>query len=342
MAKEEGEETEGIGDATELALINLICERGLSPDEIRRRCPRIREIPFDSERKMMSTIHRVNWTGSWKGMNAGAEGCDRVLLTKGAVDILLERCRKIAEKGTVRPMTSEDRKRILEQNQDCSRKGLRVLALTLRPLRREDGLLPPERLERDYIFLGMAAMMDPPRPETAKAVQDAKRAGIVPVMITGDHAITAQAIAKKAGIEHVIAQVLPDGKAKEIERLQQQGKKVAMVGDGINDAVALTQSDIGIAIGSGSDVAVESADVVLVKDSLQDVLTCIRISKAVIRNIKQNLFWAFFYNSLGIPVAAGLLYCFGGPLLSPVFAGAAMAFSSVSVVTNALRLRKLK
>ena len=161
-------------------------------------------------------------------------------------------------------------------------------------------------------------------------------------MITGDHAITAQAIAKKAGIEHVIAQVLPDGKAKEIERLQQQGKKVAMVGDGINDAVALTQSDIGIAIGSGSDVAVESADVVLVKDSLQDVLTCIRISKAVIRNIKQNLFWAFFYNSLGIPVAAGLLYCFGGPLLSPVFAGAAMAFSSVSVVTNALRLRKLK
>ncbi len=190
--------------------------------------------------------------------------------------------------------------------------------------------------------MGIIALADEIKADSKQVVTELKRQGIDAVMITGDHAITAQAIAKKAGIEHVIAQVLPDGKAKEIERLQQQGKKVAMVGDGINDAVALTQSDIGIAIGSGSDVAVESADVVLVRDSLQDVLTCIRISKAVIRNIKQNLFWAFFYNSLGIPVAAGLLYCFGGPLLSPVFAGAAMAFSSVSVVTNALRLRKLK
>lgn len=190
--------------------------------------------------------------------------------------------------------------------------------------------------------MGIIALADEIKADSKQVVTELKQQGIDAVMITGDHAITAQAIAKKAGIEHVIAQVLPDGKAKEIERLQQQGKKVAMVGDGINDAVALTQSDIGIAIGSGSDVAVESADVVLVKDSLQDVLTCFRISKAVIRNIKQNLFWAFFYNSLGIPVAAGLLYCFGGPLLSPVFAGAAMAFSSVSVVTNALRLRKLK
>jgi len=190
--------------------------------------------------------------------------------------------------------------------------------------------------------MGIIALADEIKADSKQVVAELKQQGIDAVMITGDHAITAQAIAKKAGIQHVIAQVLPDGKAKEIERLQQQGKKVAMVGDGINDAVALTQSDVGIAIGSGSDVAVESADVVLVKDSLQDVLTCIRISKAVIRNIKQNLFWAFFYNSLGIPVAAGLLYCFGGPLLSPVFAGAAMAFSSVSVVTNALRLRKLK
>lgn len=194
----------------------------------------------------------------------------------------------------------------------------------------------------DTEVLGIIALADELKADSRDVVDELKKQGIEVVMITGDHAITAQAIAQKAGIEQVIAQVLPDGKATEIERLQNQGRKVAMVGDGINDAIALTQSDIGIAIGSGSDVAVESADVVLVKDSLKDVLTCIHISKAVIRNIKQNLFWAFFYNALGIPIAAGLLYCFGGPLLSPVFAGAAMAFSSVSVVTNALRLRKLK
>ena len=161
-------------------------------------------------------------------------------------------------------------------------------------------------------------------------------------MLTGDHKITAQAIAKQAGIEHVIAQVLPDQKGNQVQMLQQQGKKVAMVGDGINDAVALMQSEVGIAIGSGSDVALESADIVLMKDNLQDVLQAIRLSKAVIRNIHQNLFWAFFYNSLGIPIAAGVLHLFGGPLLSPVFAGGAMALSSVCVVSNALRLRNFK
>lgn len=194
----------------------------------------------------------------------------------------------------------------------------------------------------DKQVLGVLALADEIKEESRDVVAALKQQGIDIVMISGDHTVTAQAIAKKAGIDHVIAQVLPNGKAIEIERLQQQGKKVAMVGDGINDAVALTQSNVGIAIGSGSDVAVESADVVLVKNHLNDVLTCIRLSKAVIRNIKQNLFWAFFYNSLGIPIAAGLLYCFGGPLLSPVFAGAAMAFSSVSVVSNALRLRNFK
>ena len=161
-------------------------------------------------------------------------------------------------------------------------------------------------------------------------------------MMTGDNEITAQAIAAQAGIDHVIAQVLPDQKGARIEELQKDGSVTAMVGDGINDAVALAKADVGIAIGSGSDVAIESADVVLVKNDLRDVLQAIRLSKAVIRNIKQNLFWAFFYNALGIPIAAGLLHVFGGPLLSPVFAGAAMAFSSVSVVTNALRLRYFK
>ena len=183
-------------------------------------------------------------------------------------------------------------------------------------------------------------MADELKPESAKVIDALHHQGVHVMMITGDHEVSAQAIGKQAGIDQVIAQVLPDGKAEAIRSLQAQGKQVAMVGDGINDAVALTQSEVGIAIGSGSDVALESADVVLVKDDLNDVLQCIRIAKAVMRNIKQNLFWAFFYNSLGIPIAAGLLYLFGGPLLSPVFAGAAMAFSSVSVVTNALRLRR--
>ena len=139
----------------------------------------------------------------------------------------------------------------------------------------------------------------------------------------------------------MIAKVLPQEKGEVVKRFQNE-HKVAMVGDGINDAVALTQADVGIAIGSGSDVAVESADIILMKESIADVATAIRLSKAVIRNIHQNLFWAFFYNSIGIPIAAGVLYAFGGPLLSPVFAGAAMAFSSVCVVTNALRLRRFK
>lgn len=195
---------------------------------------------------------------------------------------------------------------------------------------------------QDQEVIGLIAIADEIKKESKEVVSALQASGIDVIMITGDHEVTAKAIAEKAGIKHVIAQVLPDGKAEKIKELQAQGKQVAMVGDGINDAVALTQSNIGIAIGSGSDVAVESADVVLVKDDLRDVLTAVRLSKAVIRNIKQNLFWAFFYNTCGIPIAAGLLYVFGGPLLNPVFAGAAMAFSSVSVVSNALRLRSFK
>lgn len=189
---------------------------------------------------------------------------------------------------------------------------------------------------------GIIAIADQLKPQTVDVIRRLRNQHIDVVMLTGDNEITAKAIAETAGISHVIAQVLPDQKGEEIKKLQEQGNIVAMVGDGINDAVALTQSEVGIAIGSGSDVAVESADIVLVKDNIEDVETAIRLSRAVIRNIKQNLFWAFFYNSLGIPVAAGVLHLFGGPLLSPVFAGAAMAFSSVSVVSNALRLRNFK
>lgn len=193
----------------------------------------------------------------------------------------------------------------------------------------------------DQQFFGYFVIADQLKKDTKQSIQQLKKMGIHTVMVTGDHPLSAHAIAEQAGIEEVIAQVLPQEKGEIVKRYQ-QNHKVAMVGDGINDAVALTQADVGIAIGSGSDVAIESADIILMKESIADVATAIALSKAVIRNIHQNLFWAFFYNSLGIPISAGLLYAFGGPLLSPIFAGAAMAFSSVCVVSNALRLRRFQ
>ncbi len=175
--------------------------------------------------------------------------------------------------------------------------------------------------------------------ETPAAVASLKAMGIKVVMLTGDHQTTAKAIADQAGIDEVLAQVLPQEKADKVREIQKSGKKVAMVGDGINDAPAMARADVGIAMGTGIDVAIESGDIVLMKGNLHGVLTALSLSRATMRNIKQNLFWAFAYNVVGIPVAAGLLYVFGGPTLNPMIAGGAMALSSVSVVTNALRLR---
>ena len=159
-------------------------------------------------------------------------------------------------------------------------------------------------------------------------------------MLTGDNERTAQAIANKAGIQQVISQVLPQEKSRVIQELQAEGKSVIMVGDGINDAPALATADIGIAMGSGTDIAMESADIVVMKPQLMDVVRALEISRYTIKTIKENLFWAFIYNVLAIPVAMGLLYLFGGPLLNPMLAGLAMSFSSVSVVLNALRLKR--
>ncbi len=185
----------------------------------------------------------------------------------------------------------------------------------------------------------LLAIADQIKPETVATISSLKNLGLKVFMLTGDHEKTARAIAAQAGITEVIAQVLPDHKAEKVSELQETGVKVAMVGDGINDAPALAKADVGIAMGTGIDVAIESGDIVLMKGDLKGLLAALGLSRAVMRNIKQNLFWAFAYNVIGIPIAAGLLYIFGGPTLNPMIAGAAMAMSSVSVVSNALRLR---
>ena len=194
----------------------------------------------------------------------------------------------------------------------------------------------------DGQLAGILAVADEMKSSSLSAVQELQSMGLEVIMLTGDREETATAIAQKAGIQKVIAGVLPDGKAAAIKNLQESGKKLAMVGDGINDAPALVQADVGIAIGSGADVAIESADVVLMHSDLQDVVKAIKLSQATICNIKENLFWAFAYNTLGIPIAMGLLHLFGGPLLNPMLAGLAMSLSSVSVVANALRLGHFK
>jgi Cu+-exporting ATPase len=191
----------------------------------------------------------------------------------------------------------------------------------------------------DNRLAALLGVADRIKEETPLTVERLRQMGLSVVMLTGDEEKTARAIASQAGISQVIARVLPEEKSDRILDLQEQNRRVAMIGDGINDAPALARADVGIAMGTGIDVAIESGDVVVMKGNLDGVVTAIALSRATMRNIRQNLFWAFIYNVIGIPVAAGLLFIFGGPTLNPMLAGAAMALSSVSVVTNALRLR---
>ena len=200
----------------------------------------------------------------------------------------------------------------------------------------------PIFLAEEGKFMALFGVADRIKEDSLEMVASLEKMGKKVIMLTGDNERTAQAIAKKAGIQQVISQVLPQEKSRVIQDLQAEGKSVIMVGDGINDAPALATADIGIAMGSGTDIAMESADIVVMKPQLMDVVRALEISRYTIKTIKENLFWAFIYNVLAIPVAMGLLYLFGGPLLNPMLAGLAMSFSSVSVVLNALRLKRKK
>ena len=236
----------------------------------------------------------------------------------------------------------------------CTMQGKRILAGNLKMMQQAG--IPLEGLDKqadqlaqqgktplyfalDGKLLGIIGVADVVKKTSRQAILELEKMGIDVVMLTGDNQRTAQAIQKQLGLTHVVAEVLPQDKESEIQKLQKQGKKVAMIGDGINDAPALTRADVGIAIGAGTDVAIESADIVLMKSDLLDAVTAIQLSKAVIRNIKENLFWAFFYNSIGIPLAAGVFYSLLGWKLNPMFGAAAMSLSSVCVVSNALRLK---
>ena len=238
--------------------------------------------------------------------------------------------------------TVDDRKVFLGNLKMMKRNSIELAELEERSKQLADEGKTPMFVAIDGVAGGIIAVADVIKQDSKEAIAKLKKIGLEVVMITGDNSRTANAIAKQVGIDRVFSEVLPEDKAFNVQKLHNEGKVVAMVGDGINDAPALAQADIGFAIGTGTDVAIEASDITLIKGSLKGVVLAVQLSKATMKNIRQNLFGAFFYNGLGLPIAAGLLFPFFGILLSPMLAGAAMAFSSVTVVTNANRLRNFK
>ena len=220
--------------------------------------------------------------------------------------------------------------------------GIRAESLEADEARLADDGKTPVFVAVDGRAAGIIAIADPVKPDSRAAIAALRKLGLQVVMITGDNRRTADAIARSVGVDRVLAEVLPQDKAHEVRKLQLEGRAVAMVGDGINDAPALAQSDVGFAIGTGTDVAIEASDITLISGSLRGVVSAIAISRATMRNVYQNLFGAFAYNSLGLPVALGILYPFIGLLLSPILAALAMSFSSVTVIINANRLKRFK
>jgi Cu+-exporting ATPase len=223
---------------------------------------------------------------------------------------------------------------LVERGIDAGPLGKRAEAL------REDGQTVMFLVSGDAVA-GILGVADPVKPSALRAIRELQGAGLRVVMVTGDSAVTARAVARTLGLDDVIAEVLPEQKAEVVRRLRSEGRVVAMAGDGVNDAPALAAADVGIAMGTGTDVAMESAGVTLVQGDLGGIVRARRLSRATMRNIRQNLAWAFIYNLLGVPVAAGVLYPFTGLLLSPMLASGAMSLSSVSVIANALRLRRV-
>jgi Ca2+-transporting ATPase len=349
-----------IGDPTEGALIVLAEKGGISVEGAREMYPRIAEVPFDSDYKFMATFHNMK--------NEQGQPVVRCFV-KGAPDVLIARSGSYwMPGGEVMPVTDDNRQVALMENERIAKAGERVMVVARRDFD-PTTFDPKSKLidqMKDLTLLAMVGIVDPPRTEAKEAIAKCHSAGIQVRMITGDHAVTAAAIGKELGIEGkaltgaqfaamsdedlktqlddigVIARVAPEDKIRLVRLLQEKQNIVAMTGDGVNDAPALVQAHVGIAMGTGTDVAMESAGITLVKGDLRGLVRARRLSRATMRNIRENLIWAFVYNVLGVPIAAGALYPFFGILLSPMIASAAMSLSSVSVIGNALRLRRVE